>query len=75
MSEAAPIRILHLEDDPVDRDLVGETLRAQGVVCRIAAVDTREGFAAALDAGDIDVILADDRLPAFDGQSALALAA
>ena len=69
-----PLRVLHVEDDPLDRDLVAETLRAQGLACEIVAVDTRDGFAAALDSGPFDIILADDRLPAFDGQSALALA-
>src|SRR5207248_6401076 len=49
-------------------------LRLQGLACEIVAVDTRDGFAAALDSGSFDVILADDRLPAFDGRSALAMA-
>ena len=68
------LRVLHVEDDPVDRDLVSETLRQQGLTCEIVPVDTRTAFAAALDSGPFDVILADDRLPRFDGQSALAMA-
>jgi len=61
-------------DDPFDRDLVAETLSQQGLTCEITTVETRDGFAQALDAGGFDVILTDDRLPRFDGQSALAMA-
>jgi len=68
------LRVLHVEDDPVDRELVAETLRSQGLMCDIVAVDTRDAFADALDSGGLDVILADDRLPTFNGQAALALA-
>ena len=66
--------MLHVEDDPVDRELVAATLDAQGLTCDIVAVDTRDAFVAALDSGGFDVILADDRLPRFNGQAALALA-
>jgi len=66
--------VLHVEDDPVDRELVAATLDAQGLTCDILAVDTRDAFLAALDSGGFDVILADDRLPRFNGQAALALA-
>ncbi|PYR43039.1 MAG: hypothetical protein DMF93_04180 [Acidobacteria bacterium] len=68
------LRVLHVEDDPFDRDLVAETLSQQGLTCEITTVETRDGFAQALDAGGFDVILTDDRLPRFDGQSALAMA-
>ena len=67
------LRVLHVEDDPVDRELVAETLRSQGLTCDIVVVDTRDAFADALDSGGFDVILADDRLPTFNGQAALAL--
>ena len=66
--------MLHVEDDPVDRELVAATLDAQGLTCDIVAVDTHDAFLAALDSGGFDVILADDRLPRFNGQAALALA-
>jgi CheY-like chemotaxis protein len=58
-----PVRVLHVEDDPLDRDLVAETLRQQGLPCDIIAVETRDVFAQALDSDGFDVILADDRLP------------
>jgi PAS domain S-box-containing protein len=69
------LRILHLEDDLDDRALVAQTLRQEGLACEIVAVDSREGFTAALRSGQIDLILSDDCLPAFDGRTAQKIAA
>jgi signal transduction histidine kinase/CheY-like chemotaxis protein len=68
------LRILHLEDDPGDALLVQETLEADGVVCRITRVQTEATFRAALEQGDVDLILADYTLPSFDGLGALQFA-
>ena len=68
------LRILHLEDDPGDALLVQETLDADGVDCRITRVETEAAFLAALEQGDVDLILADYTLPSFDGLCALRLA-
>ena len=68
-----PLRVLHLEDEPHDAELVAARLRADGVMCEIVTVDSRSDFEAALGA-PCDVILADDRLPSFDGAAALAIA-
>jgi PAS domain S-box-containing protein len=68
------LRILHLEDNPDDAELIEMLLTDQGVACEIERVDTREGFIAALDRGQFDLILSDFSLPAFDGVSALELA-
>lgn len=68
------IRILHLEDDPLDAGMVGDYLEAAGLDCRITRVQERGDFAAALEAGDLDIVLADHQLPNFDGVAALALA-
>jgi PAS domain S-box-containing protein len=65
------INLLHLEDDPVDAELVQATLEDAGVCYRIRCVQTREAFETALVQGGIDLILADYRLPMFDGISAL----
>lgn len=67
------LRILHLEDEPGDAELVRETLAGEGIDCEIMLVATREAFVAELDQGGIDLILVDYALPAFDGMSALAL--
>jgi two-component system cell cycle sensor histidine kinase/response regulator CckA len=70
----APLRLLHLEDDPIDTDLVATTLTEAGITCVAQRVDTRSAFLAALQANRIDLILADYSIPGFDGMSALALA-
>ena len=69
------ISILHLEDDPLDADLVREFLQADGLACIITRVWTRETFVEALAAAAYDVILADHNLPSFDGETALSIAA
>ncbi|HWW00724.1 MAG TPA: response regulator [Candidatus Acidoferrum sp.] len=67
------LRILHLEDDPLDRELVGGWLEDGGFACEIKHVQTAAEFQAALGTA-VDVILSDYKLPEFDGLSALALA-
>jgi phosphoserine phosphatase RsbU/P len=66
------LRILHLEDDPMDAELVQMTL-TEGVDCEVQVVSRREEFGAAIDRGGIDLILADFALPTFDGMSALGM--
>jgi PAS domain S-box-containing protein len=68
------IRILNLEDDPVDAELVQERLAEAGLVCRITLAQTRDEFETALNDSGMDIILADYRLPSYDGMSALRLA-
>src|ERR671911_1762447 len=68
------LRILNLEDSPLDAELLYATLTDGGVECEILRVQTRADFAAALESGDFDLVLADYSLPAFDGLSALKVA-
>jgi len=68
------VRIVHLEDDPGDKELVHETLAAGDLNFSVHHVATRAAFTAALQGGPIDLILSDFALPAFDGLSALAIA-
>lgn len=68
------LRILHLEDDFLDAELVQTALHEEGFRFDVACVETREDFMAALARKDCDVILADYMLPSFDGLAALALA-
>ncbi len=63
----SPLRILHLEDDPRDAELVRETLETGGIVCHVARVETQPDFIGSLEEGGFDLILADHTLPAFDG--------
>jgi len=67
------LRILHLEDDSTDVDLVRETLAAGGIASDATRVDTQAGFVAAIASGSFDLIFADYTLPSFDGMSALAI--
>src|SRR3981189_972956 len=68
-----PLRILLLEDDPGDAELIQELLKVDHFVCEVTRVQTRAEFLAALEDVDIDLILADYKLPSFDGLSALQL--
>jgi signal transduction histidine kinase len=68
------LRILYLEDDPKDADLVQAMLGAGGFACDVMRVETRVDFCAALEQGGVDLILADYTLPSFDGISALKIA-
>jgi PAS domain S-box-containing protein len=68
------LRILSLEDDPNDTELIHASLEAEGIDCEVARVDTAAAFRTSLEKGDIDLILADYKLPSFDGLSALKLA-
>lgn len=68
-----PLRILHLEDDPMDAELVQMTLAAEGLNCEVQVVSRREDFGNALERGGMDLVLADFALPTFDGMSALAM--
>jgi signal transduction histidine kinase len=69
-----PLRLLHLEDNPIDADLIVATLTEGGIPCAPQRVESRDVFVGALKAGGIDMILADYSLPGFDGVSALELA-
>ena len=74
-AEAKKIQILHLEDNPGDRELVRALLLAKsGLACRFAYAQTRAEFMDALAAETWDIILADYSLPAFDGYAALEIA-
>jgi len=69
-----PLRLLHLEDDPVDAELITATLMEGNIPCQSQLVDTRQAFVAALKEGRMDLILADYSIPGFDGMAALILA-
>jgi PAS domain S-box-containing protein len=68
------LRILHLEDDPKDAELVQARLEGEGVACLVTRVETEVDFRASLERGGFDLILADYTLPSFDGLSALKIA-
>jgi signal transduction histidine kinase len=69
----SPLRILHLEDSPADAELVQEALISGGIHCVTTRVQNRNEFIAALEAGELDLVMADFSLPGFDGLTALKL--
>src|SRR5215217_3147535 len=71
MKEMKALRVLHLEDSPLDAELVHSALSGSSVECEIFRAQTRADFAAALESGDFDLILADYSHPTFGGLSAL----
>src|ERR1700730_9850438 len=69
-----PLRILSIEDDAKDAELVQDLLETEGIVCEVTRVDTEDSLLDLLKQGGVDLILADYSLPSFDGISALKLA-
>ena len=69
-----PVRILYLEDNPTDAELVRARLAAEGIDCEIVCVETDTDFASAVEQGGWALIISDFTLPSYDGMSALALA-
>ncbi len=65
------LRVLILEDATSDAELMEHELRGTGLKFSARRVETREDFVAALETFVPDLILADYRLPTFDGLSAL----
>jgi PAS domain S-box-containing protein len=68
------LRILYLEDEPKDAELVQASLEAEGIACEVTRADTQADFLTFLQQRGFDLILADYTLPLFDGISALKLA-
>ncbi|MCQ3935521.1 MAG: hypothetical protein DPW18_00600 [Chloroflexi bacterium] len=66
------LRILHLEDDPRDVELIRETLLAEGISCEMTVAASRHRFIAEIETGGYDLILADNSMPHYNGLHALA---
>lgn len=72
--EAECCRILHLEDSCLDAEMVTAHLERAGIACKIHFADSQAAYAAALQEGNFDLILADYMIPGFGGLEALAIA-
>lgn len=68
------MKILHLEDDRNDAELLRALLLAEWPDCEITLVGDRTAFLDALQPGGHDLILSDFKLPGFSGLEALQLA-
>jgi DNA-binding NarL/FixJ family response regulator len=67
------LRVLFLEDDPADAELVTESLTRSGLSVVTERVDSRDAFARALREFAPDVVLSDHALGQFDARAALGL--
>src|SRR5438876_6333482 len=65
------LQILHLEDNPLDGELLSLTLRNGGIACDVERVDTQADFVAALQRREFDLVISDVSLPSFNGKAAL----
>lgn len=73
-SSGTPIRILMVEDNALDAELISLQLGRAGLPFTAERTWSHQGMMAALQGERFDVILADHVLPGFDGDAALALA-
>ncbi len=62
-----PIRVLSVEDERDDVELIKEALAAGGLPATFQRVDSPTTLAAALRDHDFDVVLIDYVMPRFDG--------
>ena len=72
-SKKDPVRILYLEDDAADVELVKVELEHAGLQFDLAHVATRETYCQALREFRPNLVLSDHGLPAFDSHTALTI--
>jgi signal transduction histidine kinase len=65
------VRILQVEDNALDAELILGELEADGMAYEARLVEDEESFIAALDEFHPDIVLSDLSLPGFSGQRAL----
>ena len=68
------LRLLHLEDNPLDADIIRESLKTDDFECEQILVKTRQEYESAIAQGHFDLVLSDFNVPGYDGLSALTLA-
>ncbi len=72
--KAGGLRLLLVEDNPADVELIINLLRRSGRDLSVFVADTQETFEAELTRRTPDLILSDYRLPTFNGLTALDIA-
>lgn len=70
---AAPVRVLILEDDPLDVQLMLRTLSQDGLELKHWVAETEEACAEHLRDNEIDIVLADYSLPNLSAPAAIRL--
>jgi DNA-binding NtrC family response regulator len=71
-NETPLLRLLHLEDNQGDADLLRHTLAAEGLKFEIVHTPNRVKFEAALKQSLFDIIITDYAIPGWNGLEALA---
>jgi len=66
-----PLRILMVEDNPLDAELIKRELKKDSISFVDHLVETKEAFRKAIQEFNPDLILSDYSLPSFDGMQAL----
>jgi PAS domain S-box-containing protein len=71
IKKTTPLNFLCLEDNPADREILVETLRAEGLSFDVTHAKTKQEFQAAIGSTRFDIIISDFALPAYNGLAAL----
>ena len=69
--ESRELKILILEDHPLDAELMTRALQEGGIRFSAVCVETEEAFKARLDDFGPDLVLSDYNLPSYNGEAAL----
>src|SRR5580700_1470556 len=69
-----PLRVLNLEADPEDHELIKRQIALAGLSVSMERAANRAEFEAAVRRGNVDLILADHCVPGYDGMASLELA-
>jgi len=73
LGQETRVHILHLEDDPLDKEWVETALLHSGINLEVEHVDSQENFLKALITHRPDLIISDFSLPGYTGLHALQL--
>jgi signal transduction histidine kinase len=71
--DETPLRVLHVEDNGLDAELVAHALRKGGFAVSVAVAQDKAGFERQLHAHHPDIVIADYNLPQWTGMEALAV--
>lgn len=71
MMKSEKIKILHLEDEDSDAELVTRLLRKSNIDCEVMTVNTKSEYQSALQDFHPEIVLSDHGLPAFNSIEAL----
>ncbi len=71
--EGPQLRVLHVEDNGLDAELVARALRKGGFSVSVAVVQDKAGFERQIRSHPPDIVIADYNLPQWTGMEALAV--